>query len=106
MDVRKSKRKLSKFKSSIFDLADSYRSGKSTIVDNDVLRTKWKQIYVRQMKNCQTSLTTLGRMAEEYLQQIRKVSRASVWVSHRSEENKINGTIQNPLLIYRSLDPI
>ncbi|GFW15728.1 histone-lysine N-methyltransferase SETMAR [Trichonephila clavipes] len=45
LDVRKCRRRLSKFRSGNFDLSDSYRSGRPTALDNDVINgasgSKW-----------------------------------------------------------------
>ncbi|EFN84041.1 Histone-lysine N-methyltransferase SETMAR, partial [Harpegnathos saltator] len=40
LDVRKCQRWFSKFRSGNFDLSDSYRSGRPTTLDNDMLRAK------------------------------------------------------------------
>ena len=40
LDVRKCQRWFSKFKSGNFDLFDSYRSGRPTTIDNDMLRAE------------------------------------------------------------------
>ncbi|XP_011062294.1 PREDICTED: histone-lysine N-methyltransferase SETMAR-like [Acromyrmex echinatior] len=60
LDVRKCQRWFSKFKSGNFDLFDSYRSGRPTTLDNDMLRAE-VEVRVRQSRNCQTLLTNLGR---------------------------------------------
>ncbi|KOX68102.1 Histone-lysine N-methyltransferase SETMAR [Melipona quadrifasciata] len=93
LDVRKCQRWFSMFKSGNFDPSDSYRSGRPTTLDNDMLRAKVEA------NPCQTIEESI---IQEHLQQIGKVRRAGVWVPHNlSEENKANRFTTCNLLLQR-----
>lgn len=81
-----------KLKFSNFDITDSYRTEIPTIVTCG--GRKWKQIRVRQLKNCQIFLTNFGRSFRAYLQHTGKVGIAGVLISHNFFE-KI--TLMDPL---------
>lgn len=102
LDVRKCQRWFSKFKSGNFDLSDSYRSGRPTTLDNDVLRAEVEANPCQTIEELSNSLNQPWSTIQEHLQQIGKVSRAGVWVPHNlSEENKANRSTTCNLLLQR-----
>lgn len=100
LDVRKCQRWFSRFRSGNFDLSDSYRSGRPTTLDNDVLRAEVEANPCQTIEELSNTLNQPWSTIQEHLHQIGKVSRAGVWVQHNlSEENKANrSTICNLLL--------
>ncbi|XP_014471571.1 PREDICTED: histone-lysine N-methyltransferase SETMAR-like [Dinoponera quadriceps] len=94
LDVCKFQRWFSKFKSGNFDLFHSYRSGRATTLDNDMLRAEMKANPFETIEELSNTLNQPWSTIQEHLQQIGKVSRASVWVPHNlSEKNKTNRSI-------------
>ena len=102
LDVRKCQRWFSKFKSGNFDLSDSYRSGRPTTLDNDMLRAEVEANPCQTIEELSNTLNQPWSTIQEHLQQIGKVSRAGVWVPHNlSEENKANRSTTCNLLLQR-----
>ena len=102
LDVRKCQRWFSKFKSGNFDLSDSYRSGRPTTLDNDMLRAEVEANPCQTIEELSNTLNQPCSTIQEHLQQIGKVSRAGVWVPHNlSEENKANRSTTCNLLLQR-----
>ncbi|XP_043501569.1 histone-lysine N-methyltransferase SETMAR-like [Polistes fuscatus] len=102
LDIRKCQRWFSKFKSGNFDLSDSYRSGRPSALDNDVLRAEVEANPCQTIEELSNSLNQPWSTIQEHLKQIGKVSRAGVWVPHNlSEQNKANRSITCNLLLQR-----
>ncbi|XP_043496419.1 histone-lysine N-methyltransferase SETMAR-like [Polistes fuscatus] len=102
LDIRKCQRWFSKFKSGNFDLSDSYRSGRPSALDNDVLRAEVEANPYQTIEELSNSLNQPWSTIQEHLKQIGKVSRAGVWVPHNlSEQNKANRSITCNLLLQR-----
>lgn len=83
----KCQRWFSKFKSSNFDLSESYRSGRSTL-DNDMLSPEVEAKPCQTTEELSNTLNQTRSTIQEPSQQIGRVSRTGVWVPHNlSEEN-------------------
>ncbi|CAG9578268.1 unnamed protein product, partial [Danaus chrysippus] len=76
LDIRKCQRWFSKFKSGNFDLSDSYRSGRPSALDNDVLRAEVEANPCQTIEELSNSLNKPWSTIQEHLKQIGKVSRA------------------------------
>lgn len=79
LDVRKCQRWFSKFKSGNFNLSDSYRSGRPSTLDNDVLRAEVEANPRQTIEELSNSLNQPWSTIQEHLKQIGKISRAGVW---------------------------
>ncbi|GFW27704.1 histone-lysine N-methyltransferase SETMAR [Trichonephila clavipes] len=91
LDIRKCKRWFSKFISGNFDLSDSHRSGRSTTLDNDVIKGANGSKSVPDNLGMTNALNQPWSTIQERLQQIGKTNRAGVGVPHSlSEENRAN----------------
>ncbi|XP_046819195.1 histone-lysine N-methyltransferase SETMAR-like [Vespa crabro] len=102
LDIRKCQRWFSKFRSGNFDLSDSYRSGRPTTLDNDMLRAEVEANPCQTIEELSNTLNQPWSTIQEHLQQIGKISRAGVWVPHNlSEENKANRSITCNVLLQR-----
>lgn len=102
LDIRKCQRWFAKFRSGNLELSDSYRSGRPTTVDNDVLRAEVEANPCQTIEELSNTLHQPWSTIQEHLQQIGKVSRAGVWVPHQlSEENKANRSNTCNLLLQR-----
>ena len=99
-NIRKCQKWFSKFKSSNFDLFDSYLFGRPTSLDNDMLRREVEANLCQTIKELSNTLKQTWSTTQEHLQQIGKVCRAGVWVLHNlSEENKTNQSTTCNLLL-------
>ncbi|XP_035734903.1 histone-lysine N-methyltransferase SETMAR-like [Vespa mandarinia] len=102
LDVRKCQRWFSKFRSGNFDLSDTYRSGRPTTLDNDMLRAEVEANPCQIIEELSNTLNQPWSTIQEHLQQIGKISRAGVWIPHNlSEENKANRSITCNVLLQR-----
>ncbi|XP_047365377.1 histone-lysine N-methyltransferase SETMAR-like [Vespa velutina] len=102
LDVRKCQRWFSKFRSDNFYLSDSYRPGRPTTLDNDMLRAEVEANPCQTIEELLNILNRPWSTIQEHLQQIGKISRAGVWVPHNlSEENKANPSITCNVLLQR-----
>ncbi|KZC14201.1 Histone-lysine N-methyltransferase SETMAR [Dufourea novaeangliae] len=92
-----------KFRSGDFSLKDDQRSGRPTEVDdNDVLRAEVEANPCQTIEDLSNTLNQPWSTIHEHLQEIRKVSRAGVWVPHNlSGENKANRSTTCNLLLQR-----
>ncbi|XP_011155190.2 histone-lysine N-methyltransferase SETMAR-like [Harpegnathos saltator] len=100
LDVRKCQRWFSKFRSGNFDLSDSYRSGRPTTLDNDMLRAEVEANPCQTIEELSNTLNQPWSAIQEHLQQIGKINKAGVWVPHNlSEENKANRSITCNILL-------
>lgn len=100
LDIRKCQRWFSKFKSDNFDLSDSYRSGRPSTLDNDVLRAEVEPDLCQTIEALSNSLNQLWSTIQKHLKQIGKVNRAGVWVlDNLSEQKKTNRSITCNLLL-------
>ncbi|XP_076655441.1 histone-lysine N-methyltransferase SETMAR-like [Halictus rubicundus] len=89
LDVRKCQSWFSKFRPGNFDLSDLYRSRRPTTLDNDVLKAEVKANPCQTIEELSNTLNQHKSTIQRHLEQIGKVSRAGVWISHNlSEENK------------------
>ena len=74
--------------------SDSYRSGRPSALDNDVLRAEVEANPCQTIEELSNSLNKPWSTIQEHLKQIGKVRRAGVWVPHNlSEQNKANRSI-------------
>ena len=102
IDIRKCQRWYSKFRSGNFDLFDSYRSGRPTILDNVVLREQVEENPCQTIAELSYTLNKPWSTIQKHLRQIGKVSRVGVWVPHNlCEVNKANQFSTRKLLIQR-----
>lgn len=102
LDLRKCQRRLPKFKSDNFDLSDSYRSERPTILNNDMLRAEVEANPCQTIEKLSNTLYQPWSTIQEHLQQIGKICRARVWVSYNLfEENKTNRSITCNVLLQR-----
>ncbi|CAG9575291.1 unnamed protein product [Danaus chrysippus] len=72
LDIRKCQRWFSKFKSGNFDLSDSYRSGRPSALDNDVLRAQVEANPCQTIEELSNSLNKPWSTIQEHLKQIGK----------------------------------
>ncbi|XP_047366072.1 histone-lysine N-methyltransferase SETMAR-like [Vespa velutina] len=73
-----------------------------TILDNDMLRAEVEANSCQTIEELSNTLNQPWSIIQEYLQQIRKINRAGVWVHHNlSEENKANRSITCNVLLQR-----
>lgn len=102
LDVRKCQRWFSKFRSGNLDVSDSYRSGRPTTLDNDILRANVEANKCQTIEEMSNTLNQPWSTIQEHLRQIGKVSKANVWVPHKlSEGNKVNRMNTCQLLLQR-----
>ncbi|KOX73518.1 Histone-lysine N-methyltransferase SETMAR [Melipona quadrifasciata] len=85
-----------------FDLSDSYRSGRPTTLDNDMLGAEVEVNPCQTIEELSNTLNRPWSTVQGHLQQIGKVSRADVWVPHNlSEEDEANRPTTCNLLLQR-----
>ncbi|GFU72829.1 histone-lysine N-methyltransferase SETMAR [Trichonephila clavipes] len=110
LDVRKCQRWFSKFRSGNLDLSGSYRSGRPTILDNDVIKGASGSKSMSKFEELSNALNQTWSTIQEHLQQVGKTNRAGVWVPlirlKKPELNDLrlttycfNGTIHNRFFI-------
>ncbi|CAG9573672.1 unnamed protein product [Danaus chrysippus] len=78
LDIRKCQRWFSKFKSGNFDLSDSYRSGRPSALDNDVLRAEVEANPCQTIEKLSNSLNKPVSTIQEHLKQIGKCEFSSL----------------------------
>ncbi|PRD31669.1 UNVERIFIED_CONTAM: Histone-lysine N-methyltransferase SETMAR [Trichonephila clavipes] len=97
----------SKFKSGNFDLSGSHRSGRTTTLDNDVIKgvNGSKSVSDNRTQHLTNTLNALNQpwsTIQEHVQRIGKTKRVDVWVPHNLfEENRANRYTTSNLLLQR-----
>lgn len=79
LDVHKCQRWFSKFRSGSFNLSDSYRSGRPTSLDNNMLRVEVEANPCQTMEELSNTLNQLW--SRNIYSRLKNIIRAGVWVS-------------------------
>lgn len=82
MTVRKCQRWFSKFKKGDYDLSDKPRSGRPTILDNDLLKASVEANPCQSTRDLARRYNASCSTIHEHLKQIGKVSKERIWVPY------------------------
>lgn len=96
-----------KFQTGDFSLEEKSRSGRPSVVDNDVLKTLVEADPRLTLDEMATKMECGSETIRRHLEEIGKVHKHGVWVPHKlSEKNKIQrSTISSSLLLRNNREP-
>jgi len=107
ISVRKCQEWFARFRSGDFDLKDRQRSGRPSVLDNDVLKTMVESDPRLSTRELATKLNTSQSTIDRHLHEINKVNKAGIWVPHQlSADNLLQRiSICTSLLARQEVDP-